>query len=765
MLELALRAIGYGHPTSFFLHRQINGQVALVENSWFGLRFFPPALARSPAPVVLRAEKPPGVFRIFLFGESAALGDPRPAYGVGRFLQTLLRERYPGLEFEVICVAMTAINSHAILPIARECTRYQGDLWIVYMGNNEMAGPFGANTVFGPQAPSAALVRPYLTLMQTRTAQWLTALAERILRSGARPTTWGGLKMFLENQLPPTDPRRERVHENFRRNLIDLVQTGQRQGVPIILSSIAENLKDCAPFASLHEPGWGETPSNPDSNAGNDFRARRSLAPPGERVHGLNADATRKAASHEEPLGPADLARWESLYQTMASAQKEGRWAEARTAGQDAAKLSPRFAELAFQLGRCSLELADFTEARRQFELARDWDALPFRADSRMQALIAEIAASHAAGRVSYLNAEAALTRSSPEPIPGNDFFFDHVHLNFDGNYRLAVAWAEQVAPYLPESVRAQSAPGWAEPAICAQRLALTDWNRAAVLEEVLRRLTEAPFTNQLNHTARFAQIADELRNTRRRLNPEAAAPARLIYEEAIRRQPGDHWLHHNYAEFLKAIGDLPQALAQMQAVRDLIPHHYVSHLQIGRLLARLQRAKEAEQSFGEALRLRPDLTEAHLELGQLFISQSRFEDALRHYEMARRYRPDDPGLFLRQAEALVGLKRPDEAVQRLRAALQVRPNFWEARYQLGVLLAAQNQSAAAQTEFEEAVRLRPDHALGHLNLGLVLAGQTKYDSALAHFQEVLRLDSQNEKARQSIEALQQLGFGRKASP
>jgi hypothetical protein len=71
----------------------------------------------------------------------------------------LLRERFPGQRFEVVNVAVTAINSHVILPIARECAQHQGDLWIVYMGNNEMVGPFGAATVFGTRAPSWWSVR------------------------------------------------------------------------------------------------------------------------------------------------------------------------------------------------------------------------------------------------------------------------------------------------------------------------------------------------------------------------------------------------------------------------------------------------------------------------------------------------------------------------------------------------------------------------------------------------------------------------------
>ena len=54
LLEGILRVTGFGHPTSFFVSKEINGRPMLVENSWFGQRFFPPALARGLD--VLRAE-------------------------------------------------------------------------------------------------------------------------------------------------------------------------------------------------------------------------------------------------------------------------------------------------------------------------------------------------------------------------------------------------------------------------------------------------------------------------------------------------------------------------------------------------------------------------------------------------------------------------------------------------------------------------------------------------------------------------------------
>ena len=87
-----------------------------------------------------------------------------------------------------------------------------------------MAGPFGANTVFGSQAPPNAVVRSCLALLRTRTGQRLDALVNRFRLADSLPANWAGLRMFLEHQLPPMDPRRARVYDNFRRNLNDIVE-------------------------------------------------------------------------------------------------------------------------------------------------------------------------------------------------------------------------------------------------------------------------------------------------------------------------------------------------------------------------------------------------------------------------------------------------------------------------------------------------------------------------------------------------------------
>jgi hypothetical protein len=256
VLELALRLADYGYPTTFFIRQRIGEQEFYVPNDRFGYRFFPPAIARTPFALRMPVKKPANTYRVFVFGESAAQGDPDPTFGVGRYLQTLLRQRYPGHDFEVVCVAMTAINSHAILPIARECAALDGDLWIVYMGNNEMVGPYGAATIFGPKAPPLMLVRASVGLKGTKVGQLIAQLIGRFRKDPTPQKAWGGLNMFKENLLRHNDPGRLRAYDNFAGNVESILCTGGKARVPILLSTVACNLSDCPPFASLIGQGW-----------------------------------------------------------------------------------------------------------------------------------------------------------------------------------------------------------------------------------------------------------------------------------------------------------------------------------------------------------------------------------------------------------------------------------------------------------------------------------------------------------------------------
>ena len=390
-LEVALRLSGYGFDPHFFKKLQIGGEDYYVQNDAFSYRFFPPENARNPGVLRMRAVKPPGTIRIFVFGESAAMGDPEPAYGPARYLEIQLRQKFPGTRFEVVNVAFTAINSHVIVPIARECAQREGDYWIIYMGNNEMVGPFGAATVFGRRAPPLPYVRLVTAIQATRTGQWFTALVRHFQHGGADRSSWGGMEMFINNQIPPDSPLRENVYRNFAQNLEDILKAGTRSGVKILLNTVGVNLRDCPPFAAL-----------PAST-----------------------------------VSAADRAQAESLLKQAGALESTGDFSAAGNIYSQAAQLDSRDANLQFRWGKCCLAQNDLANARVHLQLACDDDALPFRTDSRLNALIQAAATKYQVSGVNFFDANDYLASQNPDALCGTETFFEHVHFDFLGSYEL----------------------------------------------------------------------------------------------------------------------------------------------------------------------------------------------------------------------------------------------------------------------------------------------------------------------------------------
>jgi tetratricopeptide (TPR) repeat protein len=742
-IELGLRLGGYGYDTGFFSQVQVDGKIFYVPNEKFSYRFFPPALARTVEPFRFAAEKGAHSHRIFLFGESAANGDPDPTYGVGRYLETLLRERYPGTDFQVISVALTAIDSSTILPIARDCARHQGDLWLIYMGNNEMVGPFGAETSYGLRAPSRGVIRTVLAIKSTRLGQLFDTLARRLKGASSTPKKWGGMEMFTNNRLGHDDPARLRGYANFRGNLEDMLRIAHKAGVPVVLSTMAVNLKDCAPFASIHAAG----------------------------------------------LGKDQESAWNKLYEEGVGLETAGSYPEALTRYQQAARIDPSFAELQFRMGRCDLALTNQAQARRDFEWARDYDALDFRADTRINSAIQEAASRHAAQGVYLADAANDLAQKSPDGIPGLGLFYEHVHLNFAGNYLLALNFAEQAKKILPGSITARDRGGWASAELCDRRLAATVWDRQRVWKSIASRVTAPPFTGQFNHAENLKTYEAKWDEVKAMMNTQTPEQAWQMYEAALALAPDDYFLHGNFQRFLEKGGYLNQAIVEAKRCCELVPQlpggfYYVGTLlvragkiteaadylsralairgnyaeaqnEMGEILANQQKPAEAIRWFNRAIRTKPDYVEAHLNLGFLQQNQGQMAAAMASYQQAADLEPEGPADYFNRANVAARLYRWDEVIALLSAVVKARPEFWQARYQLGVQLAAKGETGEAQAQFSEAIRYRPDFSPAHFDRGTVLAGQGKLEPALAEFRTVLQLDPANISARQQVESIE----------
>ena len=497
LVEAGLRICGVGYSAALTIPCNVQGRPASCYNLFFAAPFFPPGMIKTPQVYAIPAVKPPQTFRIFVLGESAAMGDPDPSYSFSRYLEVMLRERYPEMKFEIVNTGSVAINSHVLLPIAKGLAKFKPDLFIIYSGNNEVVGPYGPGTALTAGGMSLPVIRGSIFYHSTRIGQLLTKL-------GTPKRDWGGMAMFMDKQVRANSPLMTYVYANYEQNLRDTIAVARRAGAKVIVSTVATNLLDCAPFASLHREG-------------------------------LSAD---------------DLRSWSALVEQGAAQENAASYAEALKLYQAAAGIDGDYAELEFRIARCLEALGDYSAARKHFLRARDLDTLRFRADTQINQINRSVALSSG---VSLVDSAAIFAKESLYGIPGSDLVYEHVHLTPRGNYLLARAMFVEIANQLPakpansvqdKDVQGEDVPSEAD---CERWLAFTRHDRSRVAAEMLRRLQEPPFTNQLNHSAQVFRLVAPAEEPGENPNDTAAQ-----YQWAIARSPDDRILHFNFGVFLE---------------------------------------------------------------------------------------------------------------------------------------------------------------------------------------------------------------------
>jgi tetratricopeptide (TPR) repeat protein len=703
-VELCLRLAGYGYSPHFFKRIPIGGADYFVQNEDFSFRFFPKSMARNPGPLRFPIHKAPGTYRIFILGESAAMGDPAESFAPDRYLEALLREKYPERKFEIINTSITAIDSHVILPIARECAAREGDLWIIYMGNNEMVGPFGAATVFGRQAPPLPYARLVVALQQLRLGQWCADLGRRFAGGKPEGAAWGGMEMFLSNQIPPGSPLRETVYQNFQKNLDYIIRAGINSDATVLLNTVGVNLRDCPPFGSLPE----------------------------------------------RTLDPEDNSKFSALYTNSLRAVAEQQWASAEDYCAQAARLDDHSAEFQYLWAGCFLAQTNLAESRTHFQLACDDDALPFRADSRINAAIRAAPQRVKKDRLIFCDAAQALADGSPVGICGDETFFEHVHFDFNARYRLARAWAEQIEPLFPRTTN-----GWISQAECEQRLGLSPWNRSQVIHFMVERMQVPPLSSQANNEERRGALESRIKSELAQMNREQADRTRQNFEHLLAQHPDDFFLRENYAVFLELSGDVPAATAQWEHFRDLLPQDPLGYFEAGRLLIPQQHYAEAETLLRQTLAIRPSRTDGWIELGNALALQQKYTEALDCFATALKQDPRDPQTLLRRGKVFAHLNRHEEAMSSYRAGLALNPADGLTHHELALELVAAGQVNAAGPEFRQAALLSQDTVAVRFDYGTWLLRQQLWPEAQREFEAVLRLEPGNVRAQKHLVWLQ----------
>ena len=683
--EFGLRAVGFGHSTRLFIKKEFEGRQYWMTNGNFFQQFFalPIDTMWHDAETYVPVLKPPNHCRIVILGGSAALGVPPDfAFSFARALEVMLRERFPETHFDVYMLAQPGVNSYVMYEAARACRRIQPDLFIVYMGNNEVNGPFGATVQeANPWQMSLPLIRFRIRLRELRLAQ---------LAAGRGRVPWHAPLEDRHTYIGHDDPRLRRTETHYARNLEGILEAARDAGAAVLFCTVGCNLRDCAPMASFHR-----------------------------------AD-----------LSPEDLETWEDHYQRGVFFQEEEQWQNAVAAYEAAARIDDTHAELRFRMGRCLLAMGDAARARAHFLAAWEYDAFRGRVQPRVNGAIRRIAETLREPAMRLVDIERALSENSPHGIAGREFFYDNVHLTFPGNYQIARELFGQVVQLLGPKlgVPDNASPEPLSLEACEERLGLTP----GVLLKHIRGV-------QMGYRMWWQIPTPELDQEEAALDDltrDTFLPGILAgYERALEFNPNDRIIRTRCAEVLLEMGDNERARAQARILVEQFPHRPATHRFLGTVLTREDRYQEALQSLDVALGLFPRESKTHYERGQLLERLGRKEEAKQAYIRAillnpREFEPYDPLNAIAQEQG-----GPPARAALWRAIVKDAPDAARAHFHLGMALEAMDDIVGAIHAYREATRLEQFDPAMFAALGRAYVKVEDYMSAILPIQRALQIN------------------------
>jgi tetratricopeptide (TPR) repeat protein len=304
----------------------------------------------------------------------------------------MLSDAWPDQRVEVFNAGITAVASFPVLETVRASAELDPDLVVVYTGHNELFGVYGAASVrIGGDGLLAKELHQFV--LGTRLGGLVARLLDGAGSPGNSPTRSLLQAMSSVGAIPPQDPRRARALASLGTNLTAIVSWCRDRHIPVILCNLVCNERGFAPGVAT-APGVEQ--------------------------------------------GAYEAALVEARRELGAAA-----WGRALEAARRARSLQPQGASAVFLEARALEGLGQTSAAGEAYAVARDLDPRPFRATSRANVVIREVA--RAEGAV-LADVDLAFHAAAPGAGVGWELMDDHLHPSTAGEAVLARAVVKAMA-------------------------------------------------------------------------------------------------------------------------------------------------------------------------------------------------------------------------------------------------------------------------------------------------------------------------------
>lgn len=165
-----------------------------------------------------------------------------------------------------------------------------------------------------------------------------------------------------------------------------------------------------------------------------------------------------------------------------------------------------------------------------------------------------------------------------------------------------------------------------------------------------------------------------------------------------------------------------------------------------------------AAQRLQAAADANPNDPRALNDLGQVLVRSGRARDATPYLDKAVQLAPDSWTYQFNRARAYAQLQEWGQAVEGYRAAAQLFPDDYATQYNLAKALQASGNLSGALAGYEKAIQLAPGQSDFQLSYGLALEAAKRPQDAAAAYKRYLELEPQSpetEKVKAHLAELQ----------
>lgn len=139
---------------------------------------------------------------------------------------------------------------------------------------------------------------------------------------------------------------------------------------------------------------------------------------------------------------------------------------------------------------------------------------------------------------------------------------------------------------------------------------------------------------------------------------------------------------HHFFADYLKAMGRFPEALAEIDKARELDPLSLAINTGVGHVLYLSGQYDRAIEEYRRAVELDPNFMATHVWFGRPYLEKGMFAEAVSELEIAVRLSGESTLALAMLGHGLASANRQDEAIHILEKLMkrkkdQYVPSYW----------------------------------------------------------------------------------------